>query len=75
MSRIQISPALAGFIKGLMLTIVLAVVSFIGDANNLGMLSPAVAALVASIASAIESSMKSKDEGNTALFGAVSVKK
>lgn len=71
----KISPALAGFIKGLLIVVVLAVVSFLGDSANLtGVLSPVLATLVAGLFSSLESSMKAKSDGNKALFGAVSVK-
>ena len=68
-----LSPGIAGFLKGLMLVVVLAVVDYLANSANLGFLSPAVATIVAGIASAIESSIKA-DTGK-ALFGAVSVKK
>lgn len=58
--------------KGLMLVVVLAVVSYVADTANLGFLSPAVATIVAGLASAIESSIKANT--GKALFGAISVK-
>ena len=71
----KITPAFAGFVKGLLIVVVLAVVSFMGDQANLtGIMSPVLATLVASIFSSVESSMKAKSGGNTALFGAVTIK-
>ena len=67
-----LSPAIAGFIKGLLMVIVLAVVSYLGDSAHLsGILSPALATIAAGLFSAIESSLKASSGGSTALFGAV----
>lgn len=72
----KVSPAVAGFLKGLLTVVVFAVVGFIGDVNNLDMIfSPVIAGLIASVVAAVESSMKASANGTTALFGAVSVKK
>lgn len=71
----KISPSTAGFLKGLLIVVVLAVVSFLGDAAHLtGVLNPVLAALVAGVFSGIESKMKANTDGETGLFGAVSIK-
>jgi hypothetical protein len=70
-----ISPALGGFIKGLLGVVVLVVVSYLANAANLnGLLNPSLAVLVAAIFSAVESQLKANSGGTTALFGAVHVK-
>lgn len=72
----KVSPALAGFLKGLFLTVVIAIAGFFSDAANLeGIVQPALVALIASVASAIESSMKAKANGEKGLFGAVAIEK
>ena len=71
----KISPATAGFVKGLLIAVVLAVVTFVGNTANLeGLVTPAIATVIAAMASAIESSLKAKSGGSTALFGAVKVR-
>lgn len=71
----KLTPALAGFLKGLLIVVVLSVVSFLGDSAHLtGIMSPVLATIVASLFSSIESSMKAKSGGNIALFGAVTIK-
>lgn len=71
----NVSPATAGFLKGLVLVIVLAVVDFLGNAANLnGILSPSIAVIVAAVASGLESHLKASSGGTTALFGAISVR-
>ena len=71
---ITLNPAWAGFVKGLLTVVAFAVVGFFGDASNLGMLSPAIAALLAGVFAAIESSMKATSDGTKGLFGAVRIK-
>jgi len=72
----NLTPSQAGFIKGLGLTILLAILSFFTDAANLtGIVGPTLSALIVAVASAIESSMKADDNGETGLFGTVSIKK
>lgn len=72
---IKLSPAVAGFAKGLGIAVLLAVVSYFGDAAHLGgVVSPTLAVLIASIASAVESSLKASSGGTSALFGAVRIK-
>lgn len=71
---VTLSPGIAGFIKGLLGVIVLAVVSYLGDAAHLsGILNPALATIAAAIFSGIESSMKNASGGETALFGAARI--
>lgn len=66
------SPAVAGFIKGVGLVVVVAVVSYLADAAHLtGVLNPTLATIAAGVFSAIESSLKASSGGTTALFGAV----
>lgn len=72
----KISPATAGFIKNIVMVIIFAVVAYLGDAVHLtGILSPSLALIVASLFSGLESKMKAKDDGKTALFGTLSVHK
>lgn len=62
-----ISPALEGFLRGLGIAILLAVLSFIANATNLGFLNNApMAALVAGVALWAE---KALSPAGTALFG------
>lgn len=69
------TPAIAGFLKGIILVVVLSLSSFLASEANLqGIMNPVLATLIASIFSAIESHLKSKSNGTTALFGAVKLK-
>ena len=71
----NLSPAWAGFIKGLLIVVIAAVATFFADSANLsGIVGPSIAAVVAAVASAVESSMKAKSGGTTALFGAAHLK-
>lgn len=71
---IQLTPSIAGFIKGLLIVVVLAGVSYCADAAHLsGVLNPVIATFAASIFSAIESSLKASSGGQTALFGAAKI--
>lgn len=71
----KISPSVAGFIKGIGIAVILAVVTYLGDSSHLGtVVSPSIAVLVAAVASAIESSLKASSGGTSALFGAVKLK-
>ena len=73
---VSLSPAWSGFLKGIVLAAIGAVVLFLADSANLtGVLSPTLAVLVASIFSAIESSMKASSGGTVGLFGAVNIQK
>jgi len=66
----NMSPAVAGFIKGLLGVMVLVIVSYLADAANLtGLLNPTIATIVAGAFSALESSLKAQSGGTTALFG------
>ncbi len=74
MSHMTITPAVSGFLKGLLLVVIAAVVGFFSDAANLnGVLPPVLVTIVVALASAIESSIKAST--GTALFGAVRVSK
>ena len=71
---ITLTPGWAGFIKGLGGAIVFLVVAYLADAAHLtGILNPTMAFTVAGLFSGIESSMKAKTGGTTALFGAAKV--
>lgn len=67
--------AQAGFLKGLGLALMFALLSFFGDVANLnGVVGPAVASLLAALASSLESHLKAESGGEKGLFGAVSIK-
>lgn len=69
-----INPATAGFVKGLLLVVILTVSSYLADSAHLtGVLNPVLATVVASAFSALESHLKAVSGGSKALFGAVSV--
>lgn len=71
----NLSPAQAGFLKGLVLAVIAAVCMYLENSANLtGIVNPTLAVIIASVASAVESSMKASSGGTTALFGAVSLK-
>ncbi len=71
----KLTPALAGFIKGLLGVVVIVVVSYLGDAAHFtGLLNPTLAALAAGLFSALESKLKADSGNNTALFGSVTLK-
>jgi hypothetical protein len=68
------SPSLLGFVRGLGFTVLLVVLNYLGDAAHLsGLVSVSTAALVSSLALALEHAIENKT-GN-ALFGAVAVGK
>jgi len=70
----EISPALSGFLKGLMLVVFGAIAAYFSDATHLtGVFPPLVVSLVVAVASAVESSIKAST--GAALFGAVKVRK
>ena len=71
----KISPTVAGFIKGILGVVVIALVSYLTDAANLtGILGPTLAVIAAGLFSAIESGLKAKSGGSTALFGAAHIR-
>lgn len=71
----KVSPAVAGFLKGIMLAVVVAVVGFLSDATNLALISnPTIVVLIVAVSSSIESSLKAKSGGTKGVFGAVSIK-
>lgn len=63
-----ISPKLEGFLRGLGVVVLVAVLSYIGDASHLTFLNPTTATLIAGIALWIE---KAVGAPGTALFGSV----
>ncbi len=68
------SPAILGFMRALLVAVVMAVVTYLANAANLnGVVSTSAAVIISGIALAIEHAMASST-GN-ALFGAVSTKK
>ena len=70
-----ITPAQAGFLKGLVIIAVAAVVAYLSNAANLtGIVPPAIATIVAALASSYESYLKAQSGNTTALFGAVKLK-
>lgn len=70
MNKITLSPAVIGFIRGLGMVALLAVLTYLGNAANLtGIVTPVLATLIASGALAFENSLTAKT-GN-ALLGAV----
>ena len=72
----NISPLVAGFLKGILLAAIGAIVLYLSNAANLnGVVSPILATLIAAIASSIESNMKATSNGTTGLFGAVTISK
>lgn len=66
-----ISPALNGFLKGILIVVLAAVAAYASDVVHLGFLSPGIAVIVASLASSAESYIKSIS--GQGLFGAVNV--
>lgn len=68
------NPALLGLFRGLGFAVLMAVLSYLGNAANLsGVVDTSLAAVISSIVLAIEHSLASK--GDTALFGAVRTRK
>lgn len=67
-----ITPAQAGFIKGLGLALLAAATAYLSNPENLTFLSGGIALIVSALASSLESHIKA-NSGN-ALFGAVSVR-
>lgn len=68
------TPAIAGFIKGVLGVVVIALVSYFGDASHLtGILSLGTATVVAGLFSSLESYLKARSGNTTALFGAVKI--
>lgn len=71
----ELSPGWLGLIRGLGFALLFAVLSYLGDAANLhGIVNESVAALISSLALALEHAMENKEKG-TALFGSVTVRK
>lgn len=73
---VQVSPATAGFLKGLFLAAVLGICVFLENSANLtGILNPTVATIVVALASSIESHLKAGNDGQKGLFGAIAIRK
>lgn len=71
---ITLNPFWAGLVKGVLGVVVLAVVSYLGDVSHLtGLGNLGTATVIAGLFSGIESLLKAKSGGTTALFGAVKV--
>ena len=73
----KLTPAIIGFIKGLGIVALLAILSFLGDASHFtGVINnPYVISIIVALVSAFESSLKAKSDNTTALFGAVKISK
>ena len=73
---VNMSPAVAGFVKGLGTVVIFAVLSYLADAQNL---TPLVgvggAGLIATIIAQLETVLKAKSDGTKGLFGTVTIKK
>lgn len=65
----NISPTMEGFLRGLGMAFIFALLTFIGNEANLAFLNPGTAAIVASLALWLEGALKNSTGG--ALFGAV----
>lgn len=71
---IKMSPAIAGFLKGILGVVVIAIVSYFGDASHLsGIVNLGTATIVAGLFSSLESYLKSQSGNTTALFGAAKI--
>lgn len=65
-----ISPAFLGFLRGLGMFVLIAVLSYIGSADHLSFLNPTVASAIAGVALWVEHSLS---PSGTAVFGSVRV--
>lgn len=71
---VNISPSIAGFIKGLGIVLLVSTLSFLGDVSHFtGIVNPIVATMIAALASSLESHMKAASGNTTALFGSVRI--
>jgi len=64
----NISPAFEGFLRGLGVVVLVAVLSYIGNATNLSFLNPSTASLIAGLALWAEKAMS---PSGTSFFGAI----
>ncbi len=65
----NLNPAVLGMIRGLGVAVLMAVLTYLGDATHLqGILNPQVAAILAAIVLGIEHNMEANGSGS--LFGA-----
>jgi hypothetical protein len=67
------NPSLLGFFRGILAAVIVAVLTYAGDATHLGFLNPATASIVAALALALEHAIEGKT--NKALFGAVTTRR
>lgn len=71
----NLSPAVAGVLKGVLLAVLLALCSYFENMANLeGVVNPAIAVVITALASGLESHLKAQSGNTTALFGAVKLK-
>jgi hypothetical protein len=66
---IKLSPGWLGFIRGIGVVALTAVLAYVGDATHLGFLNSPIAALISAAALALEQSIEGRT--GSALFGAV----
>lgn len=67
------SPALLGALRGLGMVVVIAILSYVGDATNIAFIdNPVVESIIVTVALAIEHAIEAKK--GKALFGAVKTK-
>lgn len=68
------TPGIAGFVKGVLGVVVIALASYLADASHLtGILSLGTATIIAGLFSGLESYLKSQSGNTTALFGAAKI--
>jgi hypothetical protein len=70
MNKISISPAFLGFIRGLGVIVIYAILNYIGVADHLTFLSPTTAVVVSAIALWIEHAFS---PAGTGVFGSVRI--
>lgn len=71
---ITLSPAQAGFIKGIIIAVGAAAAAYLSDPSHLTFLSGGIALLIAAFASSVESYLKAESGNTTALYGAVQIR-
>lgn len=71
---LTLSPAVAGFLKGIILAALGGAAIYLSDASNLTGLAPYIATLIAALASSLESYLKAQSNNTSALFGSVYIK-
>lgn len=69
-----LTPAQLGLLRGIAFSVVMAIITFLGDASHLnGVVSPVIAAIIASLALSLEHYLEGN--GGGAMFGAVTMVK